>query len=418
MVFGRGQRGLLFPPAGEGTAAASLRCLGACMKNKVPDTNTLPLFPEAPAASFGGAPPASLCIAATAQAPLKGDQKTFNGLIRKIDIRRQRLAEWDSAQSRFRREFVDHLLPLQQQEADLRVQLAEALDGSYATKGLTKGERRKLSALVVDLAGEILEHTDHGGIKALYNRHSQSDFDAQEAVRRDGIKSALEEMFGVELGDDVDMGSPEDIFQRVESHYRSQEEQLQARRSKRKKSAKQQASADRREAEEKQLSQSIQTVYRKLASALHPDREPDPEERQRKTALMQRANEAYAKADLLQLLELQLALEQIDAAHLAAIEPPLLKRYIAILKSQLSELDGEIQRTEDEFAAQFGLPPFGRVDPKDLPSLLETSVAACDLRIRQLQDQLEIAGDSPRLKAWLKTITLRRRPPADFDFLL
>jgi hypothetical protein len=44
----------------------------------------------------------------------------------------------------------------------------------------------------------------------------------------------------------------------------------------------------------------------------HPDREPDPHERERKTALMQRANHAYGKNDLLKLLELQLELEHID----------------------------------------------------------------------------------------------------------
>ena len=51
------------------------------------------------------------------------------------------------------------------------------------------------------------------------------------------------------------------------------------------------------------MSQSIREVYRKLAGALHPDRESDPQERERKTALMQRVNQAYAKNNLLQLLD-------------------------------------------------------------------------------------------------------------------
>lgn len=79
-------------------------------------------------------------------------------------------------------------------------------------------------------------------------------------------------------------------MQRLESQFRAQHEAGQGQTAPRKKTAKQLARDAQREAEEKQMSQSIREVYRKLASALHPDREPDPVERQRKTELMQRAN--------------------------------------------------------------------------------------------------------------------------------
>ncbi len=378
------------------------------MKKRPQESLTLPLFPEAPVTS--------LCVVPMAQTPLREDQKTFNALIRKITSKRQRLSAWDAAQSRFRREFATTLLPLQQQEAELRIRLAETLDACWAGKGMTQRERRTLSALIVDLAQEILEHGEHAGMKILYNRHSQSDFDAEEAARRDGMKAVLEEMFGVELGGDVDMGSPEDILAHLESQRRAHKEQARARKGGRRKSAKEQAGAQRREAEEKRLGQSIQAVYRKLASALHPDREPDPGERGRKTALMQRANEAYAKDDLLELLELQLALEQIDGSHLTAIEPQLLTSYITILKNQLSELDRALSRTQNEFAAQFGLPPFGRIGPKDLTALLATSVTACGVSIRELEGHLAAASDPARLKAWLKTLSRRPPPPAMGDF--
>ena len=163
------------------------------------------------------------------------------------------------------------------------------------------------------------------------------------------------------------------------------------------------------------MSQSLREVYRKLASSLHPDREPDPAEKQRKTELMQRANIAYEKSNLLELLELQLQLEHIDQAHLAAIGRERLKHYIKILKGQLSELDMEIQRVEDEFAAQFGLSPFERHDPKGLMPMLHADIATCEVRILQLQEHLVAVGDLKWLKAWLKTITLRRQPDPDFD---
>ncbi|AJZ59188.1 dnaJ domain protein [Paraburkholderia fungorum] len=143
------------------------------------------------------------------------------------------------------------------------------------------------------------------------------------------MKSALEAMLGVELGDDVDMSSPGDVLQRAHA----QMEQLQAqdalenqareaRRAKQKKTPRQLAAETREQVEQAELSLSIREVYRKLASALHPDRETDPQERERKTTLMQRANQAYSKNSLLQLLELQLELEHIDQSAINSMNRP------------------------------------------------------------------------------------------------
>ena len=93
-------------------------------------------------------------------------------------------------------------------------------------------------------------------------------------------------------------------------------------------------------------SKSVQEVYRKLVAVLHPDREPDARERERKTELMQRVNRAYGKKDLLQLLELPLGNERIDPAHLSNIADSRLKYFNKILKEQLAELEQETHQIE------------------------------------------------------------------------
>ena len=80
----------------------------------------------------------------------------------------------------------------------------------------------------------------------------------------------------------------------------------------------------------------MREVYRKLASALNPDRESDPIERERKTALMQRVNQDYARNNLLELMELQLELEHIDQDALKNISQDRLKHYNAIMKEQIA----------------------------------------------------------------------------------
>ena len=352
----------------------------------------------------------------TSAAPLNKDQKAFNTLIKKIDARRAELADWGEAIPLFKQRYVSELLPLRDRETALHIQLALSLDMAHGQKGVTKGEKRKLSTMIAELALLVLARKDDDQIKALYNTHSQSDFDVEEATRQNDMKSMLEEMLGMDLGDDIDLNSPDEVMQRLESQFRAQHEAGQGQTAPRKKTAKQLARDAQREAEEKQMSQSIREVYRKLASALHPDREPDPVERQRKTELMQRANEAYEKGNLLQLLELQLQLEHIDQAHLATLGEERLKHYIKILKGQLGELEAEIQHVEYGFAAEFGLSPFERLRPHELMPMLHADLADCEINIRRVQAELDNVGDPKQHKAWLKTITLRRQRTTDLDF--
>lgn len=356
-------------------------------------------------------------IAANTQAPLSRDQKAFNNLIKKIEAQRKKIADWQTAIPLFRQKYTSELLPLAEKETDLEISLAEALDRAHGQKGLTKPERRKLSNFIVELAEQVLAQREHEGTKVLYNKHSHSDFDADEAAERELAKAMLEGVLGVDLGEDVDLSSPEEVMKKLEAQFRAQQEDWQEAQAKRKKSARELAQEARREAEEKQMSQSVREVYRKLASSLHPDRETDPEEQQRKTELMQRANQAYEKGNLLQLLELQLELEHIDQAHLAGLKPERLKRYIKILKGQLADLEDEVLRIEDEFAAQFGLPPFEKQTPSGIMTLLNVDIADCEMGMRQLKSQIEAAGDLRALKAWLKTLSKRSARNEDLDFL-
>jgi len=347
---------------------------------------------------------------------LNPDQKKFNRLIKQIEARRAQLADWNEAIPAFRQRYGRDLHPLLEQERALKAQLAGHLDWGYDQKGLTKTERHKLSALIIDLALDVL---GQGGpdeaMKALYNKHSRSDFDADENAQMEQMKAMLEDTLGVELGDDLDLSSPESLFEELRAQFEAKDQARAERAKRRKPSAKQQAKEAQREAEAKQVSQSIREVYRKLASALHPDRESDPEERQRKTALMQKANEAYERGALLELLELQLQLEHIDEAHLANLGGERLKHYLKILKGQVRELDSELQRTKQELAAEFGFPPHGRLSPDLLMARLRSDVAATESQLRSLLQQIDTTGDVRSLKAWLKTVTLERPPVFGFD---
>ena len=224
----------------------------------------------------------NLNVAAGGSQQLSKNQKTFNTLIKQIEQRRAELAAWEAVAPRYQQKYASDLLPLVETSTDLQVAMVHRLDQASTQSGLTKTERRTIAGLISELARAVLAERDDAELKAIYNKHSRSDYDREEAAAAEQMKFELEDMFGFELDDD---SSPEDFLKRAQDQYEADQRAREERLAKRKKSAKQLAREAQQQAEAKQISQSIREVYRKLASAIHPDRETDAHERDRKTAL-------------------------------------------------------------------------------------------------------------------------------------
>jgi hypothetical protein len=350
------------------------------------------------------------------QSTLSKGQKSFNNLIKKIEAKRIELAAWQEAIPFYQKKHSVALAPLIVAAQDLHVEIVYSLDRMCGQKGLTKPERDKLGNVIAELAGDLAAERDDDELKIIYNKYSGSDFDAEEAEEAYRMKLLMESMTGVNLGDDLDAFSPEEMMQRMREKLQEQQAKNFAERDEqaagqaaRKKTAKQLAKEAREQAEEQEISQSIREVYRKLVSALHPDREPDLQERERKTALMQRVNQAYDKKNLLLLLELQLELEHIDQAAINDISESRLKHFTKVLKEQLDELEQEISQTDDLFRMQFNLDPYERLNPATIMRQLDFQIADMALTIRDLKNDLLMFEDIKKLKVWLKSLRKPRR---------
>jgi hypothetical protein len=350
---------------------------------------------------------------------LSKGQRKFNDLIKQIERKRARLAAWEAAVPPYQRKYVSEMVPLIEGMMDLQLKMVQCLDRASTCTTLTKTERRKVAGMITALARGLLAARDDPEAKAIYNRHSAFDYDAEQAEATRDIQSVLEDL-GIELGDDLDITSPDDLLEHAEAkmrdmHARNGDRSIREERpAGRKKPADQLAREAQHQADEQQLRQSIRDVYRKLVSALHPDRETDPNERARKTALMQRANHAYDRNNLLQLLELQLELEHIDQRALDNLDESRLKHYNRILKDQLLDLDQEILRVEHEFIEQFGHSPFADVSPGTIMRELAGEIVSTRHAVRDMKRDLLAFEGVATLKTWLKTERYRSRM-ADVD---
>jgi uncharacterized protein (DUF2267 family) len=286
-----------------------------------------------------------LRISPVADRPLTRDQKRFNALLGEIEESRASLQAWQDGIASYRRAYQEVLVPLEAKLTPLLRQWARALEAAMAAGRWARGDRQ--------MAQEMLSAAASGG----------------------------------------DNGSAQEVPRPVLEDMRDEVEWTAARRS---------AAQQRREASAQRVSQSLREVYRKLASALHPDRELDPAKRAAKTALMARVNEAHGRKDLLALLELQLQVEHIDAEHLARVDATHLKHYNKVLAEQAKELRREVQGVELQFRGEFGLDLSGPpLDPLKLHKVLEAQAAQQRAFLAQLRQEVQGFANPAWARQWI-----------------
>lgn len=349
------------------------------------------------------------------QAPprLSPAQKKFNSLIQKIDVQKKLLAVWQETIPQCRQEVAGKLAPLHDTFAGHQAEMVLLLDTLSSSHKFTRNQQEKIADLITGMCGELISQYGREDLKPLYNRYSRYDFDEAAQEESEFLKSMFEEEFGIELGDDeFDINDPEGTTAKLQEKVREQQQQEEAARSRRKKTAKQLAKEAREQEEAASASKSIQAVYRQLVTALHPDREPDPAERERKTELMKKVTVAYGNRDLLQLLELQLSIEQIDQSGINNIAEDRLKHYNKVLQCQLEELQDEVKATEMEFRGVVGLFPHAPLSPKQLLAYLNRDIRLLRNEISRIQHDLRQFRDVKQFKAWLKDYQISE---PDFD---
>ena len=291
-------------------------------------------------------------------------QRLFNKLIGQIQQQRDLLAQWQQFDVRYHQRLAAELQPAQAKLTAIRLVLLRLLDQLHsdqqAEPRLSKPQRRKLRAWIPQLAATVLEDGPDAEAEAVFDRYSDVSHADQQQIEL----AEAEAMFGHILGEEMIEGHQAESVEELMRHAADGMARAQAERAAgqpQARSAKAQAAEQRKaEAAEQaaqQAGQSVREAFRKLASALHPDRETDPAAREHKTRLMQQANQAYERNDLLTLLSMQLDLEQIDGQHLANLPEERLAHYNRVLREQLAALQQELGECTAHFRVGMGLSP-------------------------------------------------------------
>lgn len=328
------------------------------------------------------------------------EQARFDKLVAQIDEQKKVLQGWQEALPVYQTRYAGEYLPLLRRYNAGREKLVRLFDHAHDVEDLSRVERNKLRDLIVGIGAELMAGGQRPELAEVYDKYSEVSYAEEQRLADESAKAMMDAMFGVDTGEAATRETPDEWVAEVQQKLEEKP-----------KSAKASAKKEKKERAEQQTSQSIREVYRRLASSLHPDREPDPQERLRKTDLMQRVNMAYDRKDLLQLLALQLELEHIDGRAARNVAVERLRHYNTVLTGQLKGLQREIAAIEAGFVGGAAFTR-GKVHPALVMQWLQRDIAGVKERVRDLKRDLEALADVRYLKAWLKHY--RVQPPAAF----
>jgi hypothetical protein len=361
---------------------------------------------DAVASAVDGAPDADASNALTISAHNQGpEHQLFNELLEKIEKQSKELDNLKTLAAAHSNERAAKLAPLRQQVYELQEQLVLYLDQRLQTpKGLSQRVCADVQELICILLDELMGAGDPSpALQAVADRYAADDGGLEDGLDPETsseLNRAMAQAMGVPVDGDGDL-STEDMIQALMRKMQADDEAAikahAARQAKRKKSPKQKQA----EQEELDAHSALRTIYRKLASALHPDRETDPAERTRKHQLMVRVNAANDSKDLLALLRLQMEVDQINPASVAAMADDKLRGFNRMLKSQLKDLQAQYQGVLAQVQMTFNV-GYGNVSQKNLDSGLRFQTQRLQEMVASLQLDVVDVQDDKLLKRWAK----------------
>ncbi len=353
--------------------------------------------------------------------PADKAQATFQRLVTQLEQQRALLQLWHDYLVRYNQRISKEMMPLQSRYRQCRRDLALLFDDILGRPDGLRGKRQRaqLQRELIGLIQDLLSERSDSELEAIHDRHSAMTYAEDQELEKALSQDMLESILGIDLGDQHHAENLDELFARAggewHAHQAREQQEREPRKARKRKTRKAEEAEAKRAQAAKELSQSVRDVYRKLASALHPDRETDPAVRQYRTEQMQRVNRAYEAGDLLSLLNIQLEIEQIDASHLASLPAERLAHYNQVLREQLAELRAE----NDSVAAPFlqMVPYTQNLTPDKVDRALTEAVAHMGALIEQVKGDLVNYKDPKRRSAALKALKSRqeRHAFADLD---
>ena len=337
-------------------------------------------------------------------APLSGAARAYALQRARIDKLQSQLAELDALDQAHRRDWQHWVHPLQRRQGELQRALVQALAAQLPDKALSTVQRQRAVAALCALAQPLAEAGDRD-MAALHDRHSPQTLAQKRQAAADALRARLEQALGAPLDDLGPQASAEALLRagldRLRQADEDERERRRAKAAARKARKVPSAQTTGQQNLQADADTTLRQLFRQLASALHPDREPDPARRQRKTALMSEANAAYGRKDLMALMNLQVQTQLADPQTGPQPADDRLAALTLLLKQRVADLERERAARQQRLADEWGLPLGHMPNANTLKQQLQHEVREREAAVAALAQDLDRVQTTAGLKRWL-----------------
>lgn len=328
---------------------------------------------------------------------LSPEQKRFNKLLAQTETLAQKIETMRALADVHRGPYDATLRPLEAQRHARMSDMVHWLAARLKQKGLTAKQKRMAAEILCGLAATLAMLGD-ASMQELHDAHSDMSMAEQEQAAAAGMQGLMESMLGKPLANDQPFESMDALRQALEQEMQEIEDANAAKKAARKKTPRQQQAA----LQAQDADGALRTIYRQLVSALHPDRENDPHERERKTALMKEVNTAYEQRNLLALLQLQLQAALADGDKVGHLAREKLVALSLLLKERVAVLKQELFEVEMRIRSEFQMDRFTTLSAASLTRQMLVQQQDVQQDIALMTRDLQEIQDDAQFKRWLK----------------
>ncbi|WP_298145766.1 molecular chaperone DnaJ [uncultured Acinetobacter sp.] len=254
--------------------------------------------------------------------------KKLNRLIDEIEQQKRLLLAWQQAQDEIRAYSQKALMPAYRELYTTLYEQMQTLWHSLNLYRLSKTDTATIEDKIQALAGllqgsQLLTQQQIDEVQKMHAYYMQANEYTKKKTKQKNIDT-FDKAENLVIEDELDDWNS-DQYQQAKAQ------------------AKLKRAQDKHAKASMLVNQSLKTMYLKIASIIHPDREPDEAKKVEKTELLQRANAAYEQEDLFFLLKMQLEVEQSKTGANKGLSTEQVKFYEQALQAQSQALKSQIQ---------------------------------------------------------------------------
>lgn len=298
------------------------------------------------------------------QKELSQEEEQFNLLLERIETLTAAIEERKLLNAQFTEARNKELQPIIHKIKSLKLRQVNVLDHLFNTRNFSKNEFKRIRQEIIQVIELILDQFPLGSED---EDHLFTLLSFHKGVSKDVTQQKYQQIHLDDVQPETDETEEPKSFE---------EQKI--------------ASLGRKSLEK--MTQSIRSIYISLVKKLHPDKEPDENEKIRKTEVVKQLTEAYENKDLLSLLLLQSKYQISKEKDLKD-----LRSYNQILEEQVSTL-------EEEYSALYAvLGNESFMSEKSLKKLIKSRKKELNRYFTQEEQLLEVVYSVPEhLVAYLK----------------